>query len=418
MIENFLRSKIGLNVESVGKGKIVADASRRMKECGIDDASEYLKLIGKSPEELGRLVDIVTVPETWFYRSMKSFEYLENYIKFEWLPQNAGKKIRILSMPCSTGEEPYSIAIALMECGLKLKNISIDAGDVNRESLKKAQRGVYSGNSFRGKSLERLDAYFTKNDGLFYLDERVKKAVNFFSQNMLQFEPLPMHEARYDIIFCRNMLIYFDKESQRKTVEILSGLLKEDGLLFLGHAETGVLMDSIFRPVKAQGSFAFKKDSTPRISILTLDTQRIRKLDIKAINAHRDIEALPKPSVNRRSVAAVREKTMPGKVEKAKDLLRNAEELANNGELKRAMEVCREYVERNKLNPGAYFLMGVISMSSSKDSDAESFFNKAVYLKPDFYEALLNLSALKERRGDLKNAENFKERARRIAEQQ
>jgi chemotaxis protein methyltransferase WspC len=137
VIEDLLQSRIGLNVDSVGMKKIDADILVRMKERGISSRKDYEALLDTSKEEFNELVNIITVPETWFFRSMSSFEFLEKYIRLEWLRKNTGK-IRILSIPCSTGEEAYSIAITLLDCGFAPDDFSVEGADINTvKTLKK-----------------------------------------------------------------------------------------------------------------------------------------------------------------------------------------------------------------------------------------------------------------------------------------
>jgi chemotaxis protein methyltransferase WspC len=210
------------------------------------------------------------------------------------------------------------------------------------------------------------------------------------------------------------MLIYFDVPSQGEAMDILTGLLKEDGILFLGHAESGVLLDRDYEPVEAKGSFAFRKVKrrNERISFLT-DTQKIYKAELDRQLSARKRKYIEKEKVVKKVKKLLRKEEREPEARKMENFLDKAKAYADRGMLEEAENICRQHMAENKLDPEAYFLLGLISMSLRKYSDAEGFFNKTVYLKPDHYDALINLSAIKERAGDHKAALRFRDRAER-----
>jgi chemotaxis protein methyltransferase WspC len=424
LIEEILKKAIGLNAESISKKKVDADVSLRMRECGIKDLADYIALVERSPEELKRLIDTVTVPETWFFRLPGAFECLEKRLRNTIDSDAPQLPFRVLCMPCSTGEEPYSVAMLMYECGLKREGFVIDAIDVNTVSLNKARQGVYTLNSFRGVKQRIIDSYFKQSDRIFELEERIRKSVNFSRVNVLEMEP-PSRDMRYDVIFCRNMLIYFDRESQLKVIDLIERSLKDDGILFSGHSEAGIFFDSSFVPLKVDAGFAFIKKSQvkheprqPRISTDNLD------LFIPPVICKKTES--PKDSAMRRERRKRAESTVikvsdelspqvqPEEPQKFENPLRRAEELANSGQLAEAVTLCADCIAHDKLNPKAYCLMGMIQLSSRKYSDAEKFFNKALYLHPDYYEALLGVALTHEHTGNVDAARAFRNRAGNI----
>lgn len=425
MIEDLIRRRTGLDPGSVGSGKFRADIARRMAVCGVSGIGRYERLLSSSNEEFDALLDLLTVPETWFFRAYDSFICLEEYVRSEWMPSHSGdgRKLRTLSIPCSTGEEPYSIAMTFLRCGLFPAQFSIEAFDINPASIERAIEGVYTKNSFRGELQWFKPMHFTPCDGRFALEEGVKRCVSFKTGNLLDFTPPPEPGGLYDIIFCRNLLIYFDSANQGRALDILSGLLREGGLLFMGHAEsTSLLFGRPFKPVPAKGSFAFKRVKEKDVPPVwePTDTQRLLKVfrspPASASPRPPASGTLFKPPVKLSVPPSVRTVPPAPPMPSGSGDLAAVMELADKGLLKEAAELCRGHIMKCKLDPEGYFILGVILMSLKRERDAENFLNKAIFLKPDHFEALLSLAALKEGRGDFEGAELCRRRAGREAQ--
>jgi chemotaxis protein methyltransferase WspC len=157
-------SALLLDANSISSGAIANVIAQRMATCKITHISGYLGLLHKSPQEGEALIDSVIVPETWFFREPESFTLLKYYILSEWLLTKLQRVLRVLSVPSATGEEPYSIAIALLEAGLTAAKVHIDAVDISKQCLVKAQRAIYDQYSFRGNSLSFQGHYFQPTD--------------------------------------------------------------------------------------------------------------------------------------------------------------------------------------------------------------------------------------------------------------
>lgn len=136
VIESLLKQKIGLDANSIGSSTIARAIYQRMADCRISTMAGYLGLLQESPQEWEAFVESVVIPETWFFRERESFNFLKDYVLSEWLANNSNRILQILSVPCSTGEEPYSIAIALLEAGLTAANFRIDAIDISKKACK------------------------------------------------------------------------------------------------------------------------------------------------------------------------------------------------------------------------------------------------------------------------------------------
>lgn len=258
-IKILLNEKIGLAPDSISDSSIERALIFRISELNLSGYDNYYRRITNDSRELRELVEEVAVPETWFFRNDTPFQFFKQYLLEDILPnKQKNKKIRILSIPCSTGEEPYSIAIAVNEAGVGARDIEIDAVDISRRGISKAKAALYSNNSFRNIDQDLVDKYFDKIASGFKLKCFIRKQVKFKQGNILV-GSLGPHPGYYDIIFCRNLLIYFDKKNQLLTQEKLCRTLKKAGLLFVGHAETVQISSEYFVPKADAESFSFQK---------------------------------------------------------------------------------------------------------------------------------------------------------------
>ena len=155
-----LGQTIGLSSDAIGAETIVRAVRQRMAQCGTSDVQTYLDRIQTSEQELHALIDEVIVPETWFFRDQMPFAYLGRYVMAEWFPIYQHAVLRVLSLACSTGEEPYSLAMALLDTGLASQHCRIDAVDVSHKALRWARGAVYGSHSFRGDELVFRQRYF------------------------------------------------------------------------------------------------------------------------------------------------------------------------------------------------------------------------------------------------------------------
>jgi SAM-dependent methyltransferase len=173
--QKLVQTAIGIDLESVGGYSLTRGLKERMAKCGLTDEASYLDRLRNSPQELEELVELIVVPETWFFRDEKPFNVLQKYVQEEWLPSKPSAPIKILSLPCSSGEEPYTIAMALLDIGLTPEQLQIEAFDISRHALEKALGAVYHGNSFRSREMGFRDRYFRLTEEGYVLDEKVRR---------------------------------------------------------------------------------------------------------------------------------------------------------------------------------------------------------------------------------------------------
>ncbi len=409
-IETILKETMGLHSASIGSAPIVNAIQRRMSICAqkcVDiniDADAYLAQLLASDEELDALIEDVVVPETWFFRNHEAFDALQHFADKEWSPTHPQEQLRVLSLPCSTGEEPYSIAMTLIDAGLQKEQFHIDAIDISTQALSRAHRAVYSNNAFRSKDLTFRDRFFCNTGEDYLLDKAIRQSVNFIHANMLDVTFMP-GEDRYDVIFCRNVMIYFDLITQGQAIGVLSRLLKPTGILFVGHAESGIILNHGYVSEHMQRAFAFRKRKSE---------QRIKPDDRQCDSNHKKEirSAIQSPPGHLGKTPLVVDETpLPT------DSLEQAFRLANEGSLVDATRLCKKWLEHNEPNVEACYLQGLIHEAAGREQQAEEYLRKVLYLQPDHEEALVHLALLMEQKGDSAAAEILYQRARRTVEQ-
>lgn len=405
-IADLVEQSIGLTVHSIGWSTFQRALNSRKKTLGIEDDVGYLEKLTVSYMELRRLVEEVVVPETWFFRDQEPFTYLKEYVHSS-ARDYTNEILRILSLPCSTGEEPYSIAMTLLLAGLKPSSFYVDAVDVSNQSLEIARKGIYKQNSFRTKDLDFRDQFFTKAGDGYSLKKLVREKVRFVQGNILQAGFLDSLGV-YNAVFCRNLLIYFNKDSQERAVKGLYDLLVPDGILFTGHSEASLFMGQMFRPVAHSRAFAFqKREMTPEKVWLPP-----RKLEEVIKKASSEGSILPRKKAKPREVAKSK---VPQRGDIVDEFTR-VQQIADRGDLDEAARLCQQNIRQ--VNPSAkwYYLLGVICDSQGKTEEAKKHLRKAVYLDPGNVDSLIQLALLAERSGDTQTAANYKRRVQKIQE--
>jgi chemotaxis protein methyltransferase WspC len=372
-----------------------------MKASGYESQEHYFSYLNSSDSERQALINEVTIPETWFFRDSEPFKLLSDYATKVWSPSHR-QKFKVLSIPCSTGEEPYSIAMVLLGAGFAPGSFVIDAADISTRVLDLARRGIYGRNSFRGKNLAFRNHYFIENSGLYEIADEVKRSVTFHHHNVLAPEFM-QGRGPYDIIFCRNLLIYFDLEAKEQVIRLLHRLLNPDGLLFLGHAETGRMVQGLFDPMKHPGAFAYQPADAAR----SKDAKGI------AVNLEPPITPRFAPLPDSAAPAATVERAPAQTEQKVLSALDEIQALADRGALEAAMRLCVTYLQRNPLDAGGYCLQGIIALAQDEDEKAQGSFKRAIYLEPDHYQALAHLAVLADERGDIQAAANYRARMAR-----
>jgi chemotaxis protein methyltransferase CheR len=263
LIRDVIRDYCGLYFDDGSRYLIEKRLTRRVKSFHLDNFRDYYRFIlyEKRPdEEISSIIDILTVNETYFFREQNQLKAFSGEILDELKERNKKKKaLRIWSAGCSTGEEPYTIAMLMQERGgFEGWDIEIHGSDINQRVLQTARKGLYKKNSFRTTDPYFLKKYFQNEDGIYRIDDTMKKYVNFSYLNLL--DPFRIKFlGTMDVIFCRNVLIYFDAISRKKVIDNFYDRLEDNGYLLLGHAESLMNISTAFTLKHLKDDMVYQK---------------------------------------------------------------------------------------------------------------------------------------------------------------
>jgi len=255
-----INNLVNIDLDYYKEKQMLRRITSLMKRNGFDNFHDYFNKLKNDKFLLDQFVNYITINVSEFYRNMSQWEILERDI----LPKMIGDKkkpLHIWSSACSTGEEPYSLAVLTKTSGIYESNeVEIVGTDINKKVLNIAQKGAYNKNSlsFRRIPQQWLQTFFHETTTSYEIKDSVKEMVSFRYLNLLD-EKEYCEKETYDVIFCRNVLIYFDDETIKKVVTRFYNALKKGGYLFLGHAETISKLNLNFETINEDGTFYYRK---------------------------------------------------------------------------------------------------------------------------------------------------------------
>jgi chemotaxis protein methyltransferase CheR len=240
--------------------------SKRLSVLNLSNFEDYYNFLKYSPDknrEIKELLNSITTNETSFYRDMPQLQVFVDILKQVVQPGTscASKKVRIWSAACSTGEEPYTLALLIKE-NMFSSNIKfeITGSDISEQVLDSARKGVYGSYTLRNATQAVLSKYFDKIGGdLYEIKDEIKKMTSFHNVNLMDSKEVK-NLNEFDIVLCRNVIIYFDIESKKKSIENIYGSLKTGGYLFLGHSESLHSITSLFKLVGLGKTPLYRKE--------------------------------------------------------------------------------------------------------------------------------------------------------------
>ena len=396
-VEALLGEWIGLDAATVGPAAVQRAVRGRMRALGIDDPAAFARRLRSDTAERDLLVEDVIVAESWFFRDRQVFEFVADFaVTRAALPGRS--PVRILCAPAAGGEEPYSVAMALLDAGLAPEQFAIDGVDISRRALERAAAGRYSANAFRNADLGFRDRWFTADGGQAVLAERVRRAVRLEWANLLD-PGFVAGRPTYDVVFCRNLLIYLTADARRGVESQLDRLLSADGLLVLGAAEPPI-MKGDWIPAGTASVFALRRGVHAAIA------------PSRRGPAARPVPPAPRPAVAPRPG---RPAAGPHPAPDLEEVLAEADRLANAGRIAEALEHCERQRGTLAPSPELFFLMGILHQSAGDLDRAEGCFHKTLYLDAGHEEAHLALALVARQRGDATMAEKYRQSAARAA---
>jgi len=437
-VKQWLVERAGLDPDLLQRDWLDRAIQRRLALLEPPNEDSYCRLLERDPAERDRIIREVSVAETCFFRYPASYDLLVRHLRGLWETSPRRPALRMLSVACATGEEPYSMAISAMYAGWPLASVSVDAVDRNAGTLAVARQGRYS----LQRREQPLPAWASpwlrvENDQL-RVAAPIQAAVNFLCADAVA-APDSVPAGPYAVVFCRNLLIYLHDEARNRLVGNLDHWLEPEGLLFVGHAEQLESLRARFRMVAQPGAFALRpreaaSADAPAQPVAGDSGLRGQMGSDKSRRRVRAAHARPSagggrgrprgsPGTGRASGTRPIESGAGegrGARQTAIDvsLIERARKAADQGHLDTALADIQTALQSSPPSAQLYQLLGSIQLSLGRLSEARDALRRAVYLDPNQEESLLQLAIVYQRLGDDSHATRYRRRAARAHHRQ
>jgi chemotaxis protein methyltransferase CheR len=448
MVERFraaIVDRLGLQFDA-GKLKQLTDVLQRRARAAGCDAEAYVSSLETKAarEEIGVLASHLTIPETYFFRNIDQFRAFTHVVIPQRASANAAaKRLRILSLGCASGEEPYTLAMlardVLSDTGWEFSILGVD---VNPAAIERARRGRFSAWTLRETPERDRQRWFRAEGRDYALDESLRASVRFEQRNLVDDDCRLWAPEQFDVIFCRNVIMYFSPEQARALIARVAQALCADGYLFLGHAETLRGISTDFHLLHTHGTFYYQKKG--RIAYAPPPEEPADKaaLAMLATDADSWVDAIRRASERVTALTDSHDRTIGRTAHKAGaassydlgvalELLRNerfaealaivdalpaesskdadvlllrATLLAHGGQLGEAEAACTRLLELDELNAGAHYLLALCREGAGDHMAARHHDQVATYLEPGFAMPRLHLGLLERRAGQRESA--------------
>lgn len=384
---------------------------RRMRALGIDDPSAYRERVARDPAELEALVVAVAVPETWFFRYRASYDLLASWLR-ERLDRSPSATLRVLSAPCATGQEPLSVAATALHAGWPAERIEIDAVDANAAAIAIAEQADRAPLPVREPLPAWAAAHLVAVEGGAVASEAILRRIRFMHADLLKWAP--PEGRRYDVILCRNFLIYLAPDARREMLRRCDRWLAPDGLLLVGHADHDARSIEGFASVGRPQTFAYTRRAAEAAAPLPAASRRASRREPPAARPIAVSRSRPAAAAPPRAPLPIDVAGAASTPDRAIDLAA-ARSLADQGRLEEAASIASEASEDPGLRIEALELLGSVRLAQGSADSARECFRRLVYLVPEHESGLLQLALLSEHEGDHEAATRYRERARRAA---
>ena len=462
-----VNQRMGLHFDDARSDRVAEVLAQRISATGASSATHYLRRLQQpeqSTEELRALAEQLTVGETYFFRNREHFQAITDTVLPARIEARRDERVlRLLSAGCSSGDEAYSLAIVLLERFPELSSwdVSILGVDINPAALRKAEQGRYTAWSLRQTPDPIRKAWFRQQGRELLLSEGARAAVTFHEWNLVGPSPL-WRCAPFDLVLCRNVMMYFDSETTRSVVGDLANVIAPRGFLFLGHAENLRGVSTDFHLCHTNGTFYYRRrdqgetdhrpedggmrsQSGPKsgrgagapdqswVEIINQASDRVALLTGKDGTSGTDRTlgtATPTQPPDGRSIAVrtalafdlLRAERFGEALELLEDLpeaqtsdpdmqLLRAVLMLNSGAREEAERACREILARDELNAGAHYLFALSREQEGDRKGAMDHDQIAAYLDPAFAMPRLHMGLFSRRAGELAEARRLLERA-------
>ena len=409
----FVTARIGLRFPPDRWDELERGVVAACRELGVSDVEAWANglLVGVPTfAQLQTLANQLTVGETYFYRHGEVFRVLANLLPRLAARHEPHGELRLWSAACSTGEEAYSLAMLVQETlpDAASRPWKVLGTDVNSRSLTRATRGVYSNWSFRDAPAWLKTRYFRAGPrNTFEILPGLRDRVRFSLLNLVE-DPYPLRPGGYDVIFCRNVLMYFSTEWQEVILHRLWHALAEGGVLAVSPCDTSPTLTERFQPL-AEAPSVYVRRTTPTVTVAVPEFS-----PAFAPVATGVIQPFPEPAP---APSPVLEPVVPTPVATENPIrttIEQAREQADSGDLEQALALCDRALTEDKLNVGAHFLRGCILQELQQPIDAGAAFRRVLFLEPNHLLAHFSLGTLARHDGDEVRAHRHFQEAMRL----
>jgi chemotaxis protein methyltransferase WspC len=409
-VETVVRTRLGIDPEALGAAALPRAVERRMSATGTATSDDYLALARFDPAEQLALAAELAVPETWFFRGGHPlFDALARFISARSILRGTGNPVRVLSVPCSTGEEPYSLAIALHDQHVPADAYRIEGVDLSAVHLARARTGRFTSFAFRESGADFQAKYFQHTGDMWELRPSIREGIRFEVGNAADPGFLAGAE-RFDLILCRNLFIYLTEKARRCALANLERLLVADGWLVLSPAEADRLPPGRFVATGPPGLGIYQRGALP--GPVAQQVKPSRPPARKPISLRQAV--MRQPSASNEGAAPP---ARPDPIA-APETLETARELADAGQLTAARSLCERLLAQAAGDAGIHALLGVVDLAEGRAAEAAESFRKALYLDPNHPDALTHMIVICDNRGDSVQAAALRKRLARAVREE
>lgn len=422
--KKLVHAHCGLVLEGIAEDRLLKALHKGAEQTGCQSLLEYERLIRRDEKLFDQLISQLTVNETYFFREPEQIKLLVDVLVPQVLAQKNGcGPVRILSAGCSSGEEPYSLVMALHQVyGERTAQLfQVDAGDVDVRILEKARQGIYSEFSFRGVAPHWRERYFQASTNGYHLKPVIRQQVNFYPLNLLAAE-LPAGIQSYDIIFFRNVSIYFDTDTRRIIHRTFYDMMQEQSILFLGSSEILGNDLGVFELVEQQGQYYFiKGEAYQSAASQAFSWSKNLSETVKDQTAHdlKDLERSLRLSISEQTAAAqLRGTSVESSLRTAQQSvnpsvsatqvgapdLANIQQLMRFGEPQRALFLLEQLLASGYQHYAAQLLKSWILLNKQHFEDADTLLDQALTKEPWSVDGMLMKGLSCKWQGDLHSA--------------
>lgn len=445
LFRDWIHRHSGIYLEDIKADSLRISLVTRATRFNYTDYADYFRLLSNNEDEFKELMNLVTINETSFFRFPAQFDALKARIIPEIVQGKAAgdRSFRVWSAGCSTGEEPYTIAMTLTDSSLEPLGYSFEVmgSDVSTHALERARKGVYPDRSLTNLSQDTINRWFEAAEGGHRPVARIRERCSFQYHNLIK-EPYPLaYMSGWDVIFCRNVTIYFRLESTKRVVDHFYDALNPGGYLFIGHSETLTSVSERFEAVEIDGVFLYRKPvAKPGFTFGDIVSKRQRR-------AARASTQKPRPKTERKAptrsvggraaTSRVESPSTPAEVT-ADDLVASAHAMleqaravdalvlaeralaleprnldahvvaafsyADVGDLAAAKSQAEEALSASPLAAPARYILGIIKREEGDMDGAIAEFKRTIYIDRDFVLAHFALANIRKQAGDYTQA--------------